>query len=259
MAVIYEIKNKLNNKCYIGVAKNFDKRIKKHFKELRYNKHHNSHLQNVYNKNGNVFECSILKIYDNIQEAFKNEAEFIEKYGHYNIATGGFGGDTITNHPNKQVIFKKVSNSLKGRDVGFGKGYSHSDETKKKIGLANSGSNNGNCNRIFSKDEREKLSSAQKKRYESVEERRKCNVFKNLSPEEYSQRCKVWSEAAKGSKNGRFKYNKKVKQIDKITNEVVKIYDYVRLVDADGYNSKYVIYCCNNVSKSHKGYIWQWD
>lgn len=86
------------------------------------------------------------------------------------------------------------------------------------------------------------------------------NPFQHLTPEEYQERCKVWSDASKGSKNGRFKYDNKVNQIDKKTRKVVKTYEYARLVEEDGYNSKYVIHCCNKKEGfySHKGYLWEW-
>jgi group I intron endonuclease len=108
---------------------------------------------------------------------------------------------------------------------------------------------------------RKKLSDATKKRYKDPKEREKSNVFKDLTPEEREKMIKKWSEASKGSKNGRFKYDKKVKQIDKKSRKVVKIYNYARLVDEDGYNSKYVIHCCNKKEGhlSHKGYLWEWD
>lgn len=87
------------------------------------------------------------------------------------------------------------------------------------------------------------------------------NPFKNLTPSEYLQRCKKWSEASKGPKNGRFKHSQQVKQIDKQTKKVVKIYEYARLVIDDGYNPKYVINCCNNKLNfhSHGGFLWEWD
>lgn len=107
---------------------------------------------------------------------------------------------------------------------------------------------------------RKKLSEASNKRYQRKGEREKSNVFRDLTPEEREVMLQKWSNASKGSKNGRFIYDKKVKQIDKKTRKAVKIYDYARMVDEDGYNSKYVINCCNKKEKfnSHKGYLWEW-
>jgi len=52
-AFIYEIRNIVNNKIYIGSTKNLHKRKYKHFRDLKLNKHHSIHLQRAYNKYGN--------------------------------------------------------------------------------------------------------------------------------------------------------------------------------------------------------------
>jgi group I intron endonuclease len=58
---VYEIKNKINEKIYLGCSSNIDKRLRKHFKDLSKNRHFNIHLQNAYNKYGmDNFETNIL-------------------------------------------------------------------------------------------------------------------------------------------------------------------------------------------------------
>ena len=52
MIGIYCIKNKLNNKCYIGSSNDLIYRECMHFHKLKYNKHVNNHLQASYNKYG---------------------------------------------------------------------------------------------------------------------------------------------------------------------------------------------------------------
>lgn len=53
MACIYQIKNLVNGKLYIGSTKGELRRRKSaHLAKLRYNKHFNSHLQNAWNKYG---------------------------------------------------------------------------------------------------------------------------------------------------------------------------------------------------------------
>ena len=48
---IYMIRNKVNNKAYIGQAVDIDKRWGEHIKELNNNKKYcNYHLQNAWNK-----------------------------------------------------------------------------------------------------------------------------------------------------------------------------------------------------------------
>lgn len=105
------------------------------------------------------------------------------------------------------------------------------------------------------------LSEAQIKRYEDPAERLKANCFANLSKEEYNTRLQVWSEAKRGSKNNRYKHNLPVIQTDLKTKQVVKIWTDACEAAEDGYNRKYVVWCCQNKEhyKSHKGYSWKWQ
>lgn len=49
---IYQIRNIINNKLYIGSSSNFLRRQATHFKSLAANKHHSKYLQRSYNKYG---------------------------------------------------------------------------------------------------------------------------------------------------------------------------------------------------------------
>jgi hypothetical protein len=111
---------------------------------------------------------------------------------------------------------------------------------------------------VFTKEHRKKISKAGFKRFKDPNERKKANSFRNLTDEERKERIKVWSNAAMGPKNGRFKWNIMVNKIDKISGEIINVYEYPRLVQNDGFNPKYVINCCNKKSKSHGGFLWEW-
>lgn len=137
-------------------------------------------------------------------------------------------------------------------------GRKHSKSTKLKLSKMKMGENNPNYNRDFTKVERQNMSKAQKKRFENPAERLKANPFHDITEERRSELSEIWSNASKGSKNGRFKYDKKVARIDKETNEVLEVYDYVRDLDALGYTSKYVIHCCNGKSTTHAKFKWAW-
>lgn len=58
-----------------------------------------------------------------------------------------------------------------------------------------------------------------------------------------------------GSKN-----NKNKKRVAKLNlnGDILKIYDYLSLVELDGYNLKNVSRVCRNKSKTHKGYKWMY-
>jgi hypothetical protein len=60
---IYKIKNRINNKYYIGSSINVRKRWKAHRNNLRHNKHVNRYLQSAVNKYGlNNFSCEIQEV-----------------------------------------------------------------------------------------------------------------------------------------------------------------------------------------------------
>ena len=52
---IYFIRNKINNKIYVGSSKNLYNREKEHFSDLRKGKHHNIYLQRAYDKYGEKY------------------------------------------------------------------------------------------------------------------------------------------------------------------------------------------------------------
>lgn len=86
MAYIYQIKNIIDGKKYIGQTVNFLARKEKHLSCLRRQVHDNPYLQKAYNKYGEEsFEFSILHQEECDQERLNQlEEEYIEKYDTYN-------------------------------------------------------------------------------------------------------------------------------------------------------------------------------
>lgn len=113
---IYQIKNLINNKIYIGqTTRNLNKRIYEY--KSAYNKQffYNLHLLNAFNKYGfNNFEFSIIDTAENIEELNKKEIDYIIKYKSnnkefgYNIENGG-----RNSIPNEETL-KKMSASHSG-------------------------------------------------------------------------------------------------------------------------------------------------
>lgn len=132
MFYVYGLYDKQTNEIlYVGKGKNT--RSKTHRTLLLENKHPNPKLQNKFNsllENNNDVIDSIIQ--DNLSEneAFQKEIELISFYGIQNLCnltSGGFGGDCITNHPNRELIIKRSATSRKG--------LKRSEETKNKIKL----------------------------------------------------------------------------------------------------------------------------
>jgi group I intron endonuclease len=90
---IYKIVNKVTGQCYVGQSQRVKKRLKEHFRLLRWNKHTNPHLQNAYNKYGaSAFygdievECSNLDELDQLENEFLQGTAWFEEPTVYNIA-----------------------------------------------------------------------------------------------------------------------------------------------------------------------------
>jgi len=120
MIIVYKAVNKINNKCYIGVTKALGKRINRHyasaFKE-------NSQLLfpralRKYGKENFIWE--ILYECETKDEGIKKEIEFIKICNSYYV--DGFGYN--------------MTHGGEWGDTWLGKKKPHSEDTKKKIGLA---------------------------------------------------------------------------------------------------------------------------
>ena len=136
--------------------------------------------------------------------------------------------------------------------------------TEKKYNISPGGTG-GNTRQNYTKEEQQalndKLSIAQKLRYEKPGERNKANCFKNLTEGERAERVAKWSKAKQGKNNNRYKYGKQVLQIDRKTGEVLKVWqDICTVGHTEMYTSEYVSKCCRGVKgyNTHKGCIWKW-
>ena len=109
MQYLYEIKNIINNKRYIGRTCNPDIRKKRHFRELEKNKHHCIFLQRAFNKYGKEnFIFNIINTRNTLKEIQELELSYINDNSNlYNVSNLSSGGDLISNHPNNDQIRKK--------------------------------------------------------------------------------------------------------------------------------------------------------
>lgn len=81
MQGIYEIRNKINGKRYIGRSKDIDKRWIEHMTMLENGIHHSIKLQRAWNKYGkDNFEFNILKEVKTRSMLHKNETKYINLY-----------------------------------------------------------------------------------------------------------------------------------------------------------------------------------
>ena len=118
---IYQIRNIINNKIYIGSTKNLNRRRKEHFGLLRLNKHCNTKLQNSFNKYGK--ENFIFEVVEFCEIEYLTECEqyWIDKL---NVFKNGYNENPRANMP---PILKGELNGMYNR-------Y-HTEESKKLMSL----------------------------------------------------------------------------------------------------------------------------
>jgi group I intron endonuclease len=90
---IYKIVNTATGQCYVGQSQRVQKRIREHFRLLRWGKHPNQHLQHAYNKYGAAtfyggieVECANLEELDKLEEQFLQGDAWFAEPTVYNIA-----------------------------------------------------------------------------------------------------------------------------------------------------------------------------
>ena len=83
------IRNKVNNKVYIGSSVNIERRWYSHRYDLRCNKHNNKHLQNAWNKYGeDNFEFIVLEEVKDKSALRIREQYWLNKYQAFNASIG---------------------------------------------------------------------------------------------------------------------------------------------------------------------------
>jgi len=125
MEIIYKHTNKINGKAYIGkTSLSMEERLKQHLDETKDTNNNRLFVKALKKYGVENFESEILEndcIDTNEREKFfikKYKTHFVNGYG-YNMTDGGDGGDVISNHPNREEIVKKMSESKKGEKILF--------------------------------------------------------------------------------------------------------------------------------------------
>ena len=142
----------INNKFYIGSAKNIGIRLSKHLLDLERNLHHSIYLQRAWNKYQNI-DIEIVEICDNIIEREQYYIDTLQP--HLNLCKNAANCNGIKrseNHKNKISEHHK-NNKEYWNNIYADRIIKHSDEAKEKIRTASIG-------RQFSKETRDKISKA---------------------------------------------------------------------------------------------------
>ena len=244
---IYMITNKVNGKIYIGQAVDIEERWQSHKTELKGNYHHNKHLQNAWNKDGEdnfeftiICECDESQLNTMEQYYIFDLMVYDDRIG-YNKNYGGSSG-----RPTEESR-KKMSKAKKGKYIGENHpfyGKHHSEETRKKISEAIEGKNHPNYGKHHSEETRKKISETEKGKTCSEESRKKM------------------SEAKRGEKHpmyGKFgvKHNKSIPVVQlTLEGELVNVYGSSMDAARNGFNHGNINMCIKGKRKTHGGYKW---
>lgn len=138
---IYQIRNELNGRVYVGSAIDMPKRHYQHWHKLSHGEHHNAYLQADWNKCGSgAFKFECLELVGNRVDLLEREQFWLDQkhdsqihcYNIRKLASSNLG----IKYSKESCM--RLSESHKGKS-SRGKGYSLSDETKNKLRAVNLG------------------------------------------------------------------------------------------------------------------------
>ncbi len=172
---------------YFGSSIDMEKRLKRHRKDLRMNRHHNLKVQEKWNQY-QQYEVNEMLTDGDLEQARDLEEELLMAYNGnellLNIGRSVAGGDNLTRNPKRKVIIEKIRISLVDRFIGMTKeerqalygrpgdrngmyGRKHTPETIAKIKENQTilkGPDNPNYGRKCSESTRRKMSEIAKMR-----------------------------------------------------------------------------------------------
>ena len=148
----------LDGRVYVGYTSSPEKRWKVHQYRMKSKTHFNLHIQKIFDEFGeDYFEFKVFEEYPTEQEARDREEYWISYFLDnaldlsLNIQRSSCGGDTISEHPNRDLIVQKMTASLEVRFSSLSP-----EERKEKYGKL--GARNGMFGRTHTKEVREKCS-----------------------------------------------------------------------------------------------------
>ena len=146
---IYQIRNLVNGKIYVGSSINLRKRMKDHFRDLRNNRHANQHLQKAYNKYGlDKFVFEVLE-YVEKDVLLKREQYYIDTL---NVVNEGYNICPIAAHTFRVWTPTQKQNRCGVNNPMYGKHLS--EEHKKCLSEAHKGCIPWNKGRKMTESER---------------------------------------------------------------------------------------------------------
>ena len=220
---IYQIRNLVNGKRYVGSAVNFARRWRQHRCELG-KKRHNPKLQNAWAKYGqSSFVFEIIEVVADCERLIEREQYFIDSIApEYNVSPIAGSNYGVRWSPEVKERMSAASKSVWERDghrqkmVDAHKGQGVTEEQKRKISEANTGRKlspehvaivaRNNCARNKSEKHRKLLSDFWKGRAKTREQIEKMAATKRGKPAHNRGKPMSEEQKAKQSAKMRAKY-----------------------------------------------------
>jgi group I intron endonuclease len=243
--VLYEIKNKIDSKKYVGITNNLKRRWKEHRSELRGKRHGNQHLQFAWNKyEEKSFEFNIINSFNNLDELNKAEIDYINRFDlknpkkGYNIADGGNSFEHTSEA--KQAISTSQEVSVIRKCLETGKEYTY----KRILDVELDGF------------DRKSIANACTDRALTYQK----NVWMYFKDYEENSTKLLDKYKTRQNVKARPSRYRKVYGMNIKTKDIVE-YAAVYHTKNDGFSYQTVNKCCKqpNISKSHRGYVWSFD
>jgi group I intron endonuclease len=227
--IIYKITNNITSQIYIGSSIVIKDRIRRHFKDLKANKHHSLKMQRSYNKYGK--ESFHIEYLITVPEQYRQKIEqwFLDNNECY------FNNEKIVGKPSIGRI--------------------RSEEEKEKLRKRMLGNELWKLNKPMSKEGRESISKSSKNRKWTKEQKEKLSIAKlgNLGrkgqPHKESTKQKISINSPK---------KKKVLQFELNGNFIKKWDSVIEAAKTLNISKESIQSCCNNKNKTGHGYIWRY-
>lgn len=254
---IYIIKNKVNNKVYIGQSKNLGQRYASHIRRIKTKTHYNEILQRAFEKYGiDNFEYSILE--EVLEDNILNEREkyWIDFYGGINCESVYNLKDPLLNEHSDYVKSKLSKNNSGENNPNYG--HEWTEEMRQKASESRIGKTwEERLGEEKAKAAKEKLANSNKGRKHSEETKQKLRELN--SGEKGTAYGKGYRQL--GEKNPMFGKpsvsRKPILQFDKDGN-FIKEYEYVSDVKKDGFHIGNVASAARGELKTSGGFVWKY-
>ena len=272
---IYQIKNKVNGKIYIGSTANIKRRWADHIYLLDRNIHHSLKLQRAWNKYGkDSFEFSILEEFesDNEGDKYVREQYYLDLYKSYNRDIGfNISKNALApmdGRHHSEETKRKFSETRKGKNHPW-YGKHHTEETRKKISESNKGIQAGEKNPFYgrhhSEETKNKISEANKGRHLTDEQKQHLSeVFSGSNNPFYGKKHSE-EDLEKMSKNRKGKCcgkdNSNSREIVKLDDNFNCLEIYTTVTEAAKNNNvqrSHIALVCRGERKHTGGFKWMY-